>query len=153
MTYKLPPGKSLGLKVVLPGGRPESPYAPKGFRWNLTPGGETEAPDWNSKPECGGGLHLWTWGQGDLHASSIWYRSDVLWMVVEYETSKAVDLGGKVKVPKCRTIAVSSERMEVVAFIQEHTPFLTLCRYWFERLFGAWLTRQFDPAGDVRHNE
>lgn len=121
--YVIPEGKHLGLKVVFPGGKPEYLLAPEEFKgWNLVPGGETEAFDWYPSLVCGGGLHLWAWAQGDLSVSAIWGRSDVLWLAVEYEASSAVDLGGKVKVPKCKTLAVSSDRKEIVSFIKLHTP-------------------------------
>lgn len=33
-----------------------------GFKWPLTVGSGVEAPDWNTRVECGGGLHGWPWG-------------------------------------------------------------------------------------------
>lgn len=83
---------SLGLKVVLPGGVPEYYNAPEGFRWNLNPGGWTEASDWNPKPYFGGGLHLWAWAHGCLNLSTIWLLPDSIWLAVEYETASAVGL-------------------------------------------------------------
>lgn len=121
-SYVLPEGCNLGLKVVHGNGKPESWRAAIGFRWNLTLGGWTEAPDWKLAQKCGGGLHLWEWAQGDLRASKIWLRPDVIWLAVEYESSEAVDLNGKIKVPKCRTVAVSPDKMEIVSFIKHHTP-------------------------------
>lgn len=120
--YVLLEGKSLGLKVAYEDGKPESWYAPEGFRWNLTLGGETVAPDWDPEPVCGGGLHVWEWAQGNIRASSIWYRPDVIWTAVEYETASTVDLKEEIKVPKCKTVAVSSDRKEVISFIQGLTP-------------------------------
>lgn len=121
--YKLPPGRSLGLKVVYEDGRPEFELAPEGFLWNLTPGGETEAPDWNSTPECGGGLHIWSSAQGDLSLSRIWGKLDAVWVVVEYNTADAVCLEGCVKVPRCKT----------VAFGQPHTKY-RLCQFVAEQM-------------------
>lgn len=121
--YRLPEGRALGLKVVRPGGVPESWLAPRGFRWNLTLGGWTEAPDWSADPWCGRGLHLWAWARGDLDASEIWLRPDVIWLVVEYDTSPVVDLVGMIKVPKCRTAAISTGlEGGLFRFIQEFTP-------------------------------
>lgn len=121
--YSLPEGRSLGLKVVLSGGRPEHEDAPKEFKgWNLELGGLTEAPDWDSTPDFGGGLHVWEWAQGTLELSRIWEKFVVVWLAVEYETSKAVDLTDLVKVPRCKTIAVSSDRREIVSFIKKFMP-------------------------------
>ena len=48
-----------------------------GFQWPES--GYVEAPDWNIKPECGGGLHGWLWGQGD--ASLRCRDEDARWIV------------------------------------------------------------------------
>lgn len=119
--YVLPPGKSLGLKVVHSDGRPEFKNA-DGFLWDLTPGGETVAQNWSPDPLDGGGLHLWAWAQGEIWYSSIWRSDDVLWLVVEYETAEAVEMRGMVKVPKCLTVAISADRAEVAEFIRHYTP-------------------------------
>ena len=36
-----------------------------GFKWPLTVGAEVEAPDWNNRKSCGGGLHGLPWACGD----------------------------------------------------------------------------------------
>lgn len=120
--YALPEGCALGLKVTLPGGVPESPYAPKGFRWSLTLGGETEAPDWDPTPKVGGGLHVWAWAQGDLSCSKVWRGLDVIWLAVEYQRRDSVQLRGAVKVPWCKTILADYDPKVVSDFIRAHTP-------------------------------
>lgn len=120
--YVLPPGSALALKVVYSDGQFEYSDAPFEFLWSLTLGGETVAPDWDPKPECGGGLHVWGWSRGDLRLSQIWSFSDVVWLAVEYESYKAVDLGGCVKAPSCRTVAVSPNRKEIASFIRQYAP-------------------------------
>lgn len=120
--YTLREGKALGLSVVFPKGRIPKQFSrpPKGFRWNLRIKGDTRAPDWNSKGA--GGLRIWEWAQGDLGISDIWYLRDMVWMAVEYDASLAVKVKGCVKVPRCKTVAISSDRKEILAFIQKHTP-------------------------------
>lgn len=123
--YKLPPGKSLGMKVVYKDGKPEYECAAISFRWETSLKGYlTYADDWNPDPKVGGGLHVWEWGQGDLGTSKIWHRPDVLWLAVEYDTAEAVNIEDRcVKVPKCKTVAVSlNHREKILQFIQAHTP-------------------------------
>ena len=122
--YVLPTGKGLGLKVVHADGRPESAKAPAGFRWSTTPGDIVTAPDWNTEPVCGGGLHLWADGMGDLMASGIHTTSDpasVTWLAVEYDSADAVTLDGKIKVPSCRVVA-SGERSAVATWLAGMLP-------------------------------
>lgn len=122
MTYRLPDNCSLGLKFVHPDGSPMYSDPPEGFKWNLELGGETEAPDWDPEPEFGGGLHLWAWAQGDPDAAPRFETAGAVWLVVEYETDVAVDLGGCVKVPKCKTICVETDPRVAADFIRLHTP-------------------------------
>lgn len=120
--YVLPFGKSLGLCVVYEDGKPEHHKAPIDFRWNLELGGSTEDPDWDPGFDVGGGLHVWEWAQGCLDLSLIWFRVDVVWLTVEYDATSAMHLNGRIKVPECRTIAISSDRKEVASFINSHCP-------------------------------
>lgn len=64
---------------------------------------DVEAPDWDPTPECGGGLHGWLDGCGDVRASDCHADPDAVWMVLEVEAD-IVDLDGKVKFPRCRII-------------------------------------------------
>lgn len=76
-----------------------------GFKWNLEIGGETVAPDWNPRPECGGGLHGFLNGAGD--GSLAYWSKSALWLVVSTE-GDIVDLGGKVKFERAITEYVGS---------------------------------------------
>lgn len=121
--YKLPPGRSLGLKVVYPDGRPELWFL-EDFRWSLELGGTTEALEWESSQHWDGGLHVWEWAQGFLGISGLWRDRDPegVWLAVEYDTSSAVVRGRRTKVPKYRIIAFGGDKKEVVSFIKDHTP-------------------------------
>ena len=63
-----------------------------GFVWPES--GPVEAPDWNPKPECGGGLHGLLMGDGD--GDLLNWSDDAKWIVVKI-IGEHVDLGGAVK--------------------------------------------------------
>jgi hypothetical protein len=85
------------LKCVGPNGE-----AYGGFRWPLTVGATVEAPDFRKNAECGRGLHGWLDGQGD-HAAAGARTTDPqsVWMVLDVVKAAIIDLGGKVKFPRC----------------------------------------------------
>ncbi len=69
------------------------------FKWPLEVGAVVTAPDWDPEPVCGGGLHGWLNGSGDITACSWWNDVESVWLVLETET--IVDLASKVKTPLC----------------------------------------------------
>jgi hypothetical protein len=71
-----------------------------GFQWPSS--GPVECSDWNSKAECGNGLHGILWPEGDW--SDIKNYDEPLWQVVEVEESTLVKIGGKVKFPRGEVI-------------------------------------------------
>jgi hypothetical protein len=68
------------------------------FQWPLEVGAGVEAPDWDPKPERGGGLHGWPWGLaiGD-GKDPIWDNTQATWLVFGARPEDVVDLQGKVK--------------------------------------------------------
>lgn len=66
-----------------------------GFKWPLEVGATVEAPDWNDRAECGGGLHGWPWGlaMGDGKDPD-WSGK---WIVFSAKPEEVIDLGGKCK--------------------------------------------------------
>lgn len=84
--------------------------------WNLTIGGETVSS----------GLLVWEWAQGNPYHSPLWSKRGVvfwnrlstIWLVVEYDTAERHR--DKVLVSRCKTVAVSTSRVEMVNFIQKH---------------------------------
>jgi len=86
-----------------------------GFIWPEK--GVVEAPDWNPEPFCGGGLHglLRGCGNGSLlnHSAAATAR------VVKVKAEDIVDLGGKVKFPRC-TIVFSGSLAEAIKYIDAH---------------------------------
>jgi len=86
-----------------------------GFQWPRS--GPVVAPDWNSRPECGNGLHGFLRGEG-VGGLADW-SSDAVWIVAEVETF--VDLGGKVKFPSAEVIFAGS-RLEATALVKARYP-------------------------------
>lgn len=90
-----------------------------GFRWPLTVGAIVEAPDWDPKPECGNGLHGALHGEGDGDLFN--WSPDAVWLVVEANDDRIVDLDGKVKFPACIIRHVGDQR-SATDYIMEHDP-------------------------------
>ena len=74
----------------------------EGLQWPKS--GLVEAPDWNPKPDCGGGLHGWPWGIGIGNGKIPCYSSKSVWLVFSADPNDIVDLGGKAKCRKCEVI-------------------------------------------------
>ena len=66
-----------------------------GFQWPMEVGAIVEAPDWNTRQECGGGLHGWPWGLsiGD-GKNAAW---DGVWIVFGSDPKEVINLNGKCK--------------------------------------------------------
>lgn len=76
--------------------------AHKGFQWPSAPGSIVVAPDWDSEPRCGGGLHFNPYGMGDWALVS--RDRAAIWQLVKYDPAVCVafdggELGGKLKAP------------------------------------------------------
>ena len=88
-----------------------------GFRWPKV--GPVKAPDWSPRAQCGGGLHGCLWGQGN---GIIGMNDETrLWQAVLIRLKDAVDLGGKVKVPRGRVL-MTGKREAVCAFVASLAP-------------------------------
>jgi len=87
------------------------------FRWPLTVGAEVVAPDWNPTPECGGGLHGALHGDGD--GSLFRWDYDAVWMVVAVDADTIIDLGGKVKFPRC-VVRFVGDRKAATDYLMAH---------------------------------
>jgi len=66
------------------------------FKYPLTEGAVVEAPDWNPKPACGGGLHGLPWGQGDNSLMN--WSEDAWWQVFECDAADVV----RIDAAKCK---------------------------------------------------
>ena len=92
--------KSLVLKVVS-----ASMKSHGGFQWPGI-GGVAVANNWDASPVCGGGLHGWLNGVGNL-ASQVWSRDPMAkWLVLSVDTDTILHLWGKVKFPRAEVIHV-----------------------------------------------
>ena len=87
-----------------------------GFRWPER--GFVFAPDWSAGAECGGGLHGCAWGEGDPTSAWRW-EPEARWLVCEYDTREAVDLVGKIKVPRA-WVVYCGDREGATRYIIEH---------------------------------
>jgi hypothetical protein len=75
------------------------------------------APDWDAKPECGHGLHGFLDGEGN--GSLAYWDYDAVWIVAEIE--EYVDIGGKVKFPRCNVV-FSGSRIDATDYIGKLCP-------------------------------
>ncbi len=100
-----------------------------GFKWDLTPGARTEAPDWAPTKECGAGLHANPYGMGDwslLGDLSEVAAGKLVLGVVRYDAALAVDLDGKHKAPwmevvlTTRTAGLGSVLAEISKHRNDH---------------------------------
>lgn len=105
--------KYLILRNCLPEGRSHNE-----FQWNLEIDGITKAPDWNSVPECGQGLHGWLWGEGNAYSSN--YNNSSVWLVCEIDKYVVID-SGKVKFPEAKTLFVGN-MMEAASWLYNKLP-------------------------------
>jgi hypothetical protein len=82
-----------------------------GFQWPLTVGAEVDAPDWNSRKACGGGLHGLPWACGD------WGLLDgAIDVVFSAAPADVVDIDGKKsKVRRARVEHVGPGAVEFIA--------------------------------------
>ena len=87
---KREPGWVYGTKVTNRNGE-----AWGGFQWPDS--GVVECPDWNPEPVCGGGLHFFEDGCGDLTAAQYVLSPDAQWRLVRARDEDVVRLDGKVK--------------------------------------------------------
>ncbi|KAA0089316.1 hypothetical protein CIW54_07565 [Paraburkholderia sp. T12-10] len=90
-----------------------------GFVWPEV-GQTAKAPDWDSTPECGNGLHGWLFGQGD-HTLSNYLGPDALWIVAEVESDDIIMLGGKCKFPEA-LVLFKGDRKGATDYLIEHEP-------------------------------
>lgn len=75
-----------------------------GFKNSTEIGSFVEAPDWDSKPECGKGIHAWPWGMGRDGKD---HAGDKIWQVWEACPKSGVWLHGKAKWQKMGPLVYS----------------------------------------------
>ena len=96
-----------------------------GFKWKRR--GVVVAPDWNPNPECGGGLHAFLRGEGDGSLAD--WSPDAVWLVLKIPDGSYIDLGGKIKFPRC-TVVFCGDRKSATDKLQElgcHGPIIGVC--------------------------
>jgi hypothetical protein len=92
-----------------------------GFQWPVK--GPVEAPDWNGKPVCGGGLHGLPWGEGNAWLCDL--SNTAKWLVVEVDEACVLteahgkDLTGKCKFPRGVVVFVGG-RCDAAQYIHDN---------------------------------
>ena len=86
-----------------------------GFKWPRR--GRVEAPDWDPRPVCGGGLHGFLRGEGD-GGLAMWF-DDTIWLVIKVD--EWVDLDRKVKFPRGYVVLAGS-REEATGWMKRRYP-------------------------------
>ena len=91
-----------------------------GFKWSLEVGAIITAHDWNSKPECGGGLHFLPWGEGD--AKLINWDDDSIGLVIEPIGDDVVEILNPAGKSKCRSaqVVMVGPVKDCATYIYEH---------------------------------
>jgi hypothetical protein len=84
-----------------------------GFQWPES--GAVEAPDWKSRAGCGNGLHGLLWGIGD--GSLLSWDADARWLVVDVLAADVVEIGAKVKFPRCEVVFCGAKDAAVAMLI------------------------------------
>ena len=57
-----------------------------GFAYPRDVGATVAAPDWDSSPVCGGGIHGWLHGVGNIHSCDYINDKGVIWLVLIADT-------------------------------------------------------------------
>ena len=94
---KSDPFTGLGLKIVRPNGTTHN-----GYVWPPNVGDIATAPDWRDDTECGGGLHFWKDGEGNVTTCGYHAEKDAIGFVVAFVPGEERDCGGKHKAPRLR---------------------------------------------------
>ncbi len=102
------------------------------FAWPLTvDGSPVECPDWDSEPECGGGLHCLPNAIGDWNLLNGHY-----WAIVKFNKKDMVMIGkGKCKVKKCKLVYLSESPAGLLQYF-DHNKFDSKTAYLWARDIG-----------------
>jgi hypothetical protein len=79
-----------------------------GFQWPSEAPATVTAPDWNERNECGGGLHFWRDGCGDINACSVTFDGSERWYLVRAKPEDVIDLSGKVKAKQVQVVQIGT---------------------------------------------
>ena len=95
-------------------------------------GAEVEAPDWNPKPVCGGGLHCLPNAVGDWRL----LKGDY-WAVLEFDEGDMVLIeDNKCKVKKCKIVFLSENHSEEMLQFFDHEKFDSIIAYYWGLYLG-----------------
>ncbi len=89
-----------------------------GFRWPLTVGARVAAPDWDSQPRCGGGLHGLPSGIGG--AGLLSFREDAHWLVFRARRADVVAIDAQKAKARRGTVAYVGDKAGALGFLAAH---------------------------------
>lgn len=82
--------------------------------------GIVEAPDWDGKNDCGGGLHGFLWGEGDGDLAD--FSSEAIWLLIKVNPEDGlVIMDDKCKFRRGEVVLVSDYKT-VALELQKHLP-------------------------------
>ena len=100
------------------------------FIWPLEVGAEAEAPDWNPKPECGGGLHCLPNCEGEWDLLDGEYLA-----VLKFNLKDMVQIDNeKCKVRKCKIVFLSRNPEGMLQFFDHEKFDSQTAYYWAEKI-------------------
>src|SRR5574343_517438 len=67
----------------------------RNWKYPLEVGAQITCPDWNPKPECGGGFRGWAWGIGFGDGAQPNFRAT--WLVIGADPKDVIQIDAKVK--------------------------------------------------------
>ena len=112
--------------------------------------GYVEAPDWNGKPECGGGLHGLLWGHGTFDLDPY----GTLFLVIECDSENVIEFDSKCKF-KCGNVLLTGNQEEAIRLLKSHPNYpkdnilnydvqidvkFAVAGYWSTLTGGYWST-------------
>ena len=86
-----------------------------GFQWPRK--GWVEAPDWDSSPVCGGGLHFLRNGEGDVGLLS--GSDDAAWLVTRSRVNETVDVDDGKSKAKCCEVRFAGDKAKSLVLLRE----------------------------------
>jgi hypothetical protein len=115
-----------GLRKISKDGT--NPY--NDFVWPLEVGAEVIAPDWDTEPYCGGGLHCLPNAKGAWCLLKGYY-----WAILKFNKKDMVQIGEyKCKVRKCKIVFLSENPEGMLKFFDINKFDSETAFYWAEKI-------------------
>lgn len=112
-----------------------------GFQWPEK--GRVVAPDWDPRPVCGGGLHGWLNGEGDIRVSNVVDIENPLnkWLILKVDEKELVNINDeKVKFKSC-TIVFNGTRNKAIDFLRSKNS---------KPSFTNWIVDEYNRDAEIK---